>query len=83
MMCREVTMKILRFQVYGRFPFDQVFRFEIPCILCDEWNSIFRFVGITNPRSGSKFRTKIRDQTEGFFASVYLLWVFSTTLKLK
>ena len=27
----------------GRFPFDQIFRFEIPGIPCDEWNSIFRF----------------------------------------
>ena len=53
----------------GRFPFDQIFRFEIPGVLCDEWNSIFRFVGLTNPRSsGSKFRAKIRDQTEGTFA---------------
>ena len=44
----------------GRFPFDQIFRFEIPGIPCDEWNSIFRFVGLTNPRSpGSKFRAKI------------------------
>ena len=68
----------------GRFPFDQIFRFEIPGILCDEWNSIFRFVGLTNPRSsGSKFRTKIRDQTEGSFTFVYLLWGCSTTLKLK
>ena len=28
---------------FGRFPFDQIFRFEIPGIPCDEWNSIFRF----------------------------------------
>ena len=35
----------------GRFPFDQIFRFEIPGILCDEWNSIFRLVELTNPRS--------------------------------
>ena len=27
--------------VQGRFPFDQIFRFEIPGILCDEWNSNF------------------------------------------
>ena len=27
----------------GRFPFDQIFRVEIPGIPCDEWNSIFRF----------------------------------------
>ena len=26
---------------YGRFPFDQIFRFEIPVIPCDEWNSNF------------------------------------------
>ena len=25
----------------GRFPFDQIFRFEIPGIPCDEWNSNF------------------------------------------
>ena len=31
----------IRFE--GRFPFDQIFRFEIPGIPCDEWNSIFRF----------------------------------------
>ena len=30
----------------GRFPFDQIFRFKIPGILCDEWNSIFQFVGL-------------------------------------
>ena len=30
----------------GRFPFDQIFRFEISGIPCDEWNSIFRFVGL-------------------------------------
>ena len=34
----------------GRFPFDQIFQFEIPGIPCDEWNSIFRFVGLTRPR---------------------------------
>ena len=68
----------------GRFPFDQIFRFQIPGILCDEWNSIFRLVGLTNPRSsGSTFRAKIRDQTEGSFTFVYLLWGCSTTLKLK
>ena len=61
-----------------------IFRFEIPGILCDEWNSIFRLVGLTNPRSsGSKFRAKIRAQTEGSFTFVYLLWGCSTTLKLK
>ena len=69
---------------WGRFPFDQIFRFEIPGILCDEWNSIFQFVGLTNPRSsGSKFRAKIRDQTVCSFTFVYLLWGCSTTLKLK
>ena len=68
----------------ARFPFDQIFRFEIPGIPCDEWNSIFRFVGLPNPRSsGSKFRAKIRDQTDGSFTFVYLLWGCSTTLKLK
>ena len=68
----------------GLFPFDQIFRFEIPGILCDEWNSIFRFVGLTNPRSsGSKFRAKIRDQKEGSFTFVYLLWGCWTTLKFK
>ena len=69
----------------GRFPFDQIFRFEIPGIPCDEWNSIFRFVGLTNPRSsGSKFRTKLRHQTEDTFTFVHLLWAgYSTTLKLK
>ena len=72
------------FVQFGHFPFDQIFRLEIPGILCEEWNSIFRFVGLTNPRSsGSKFRAKIRDQTEGSFAFVYLLWGCSTTLKLK
>ena len=62
------------YKLLGRFLFDQIFRFEISGILCDEWNSIFRFVGLTNPRSsGSKFRAKIRDQMEGTFAFVYLL----------
>ena len=28
-------------QVPGRFPFDQIFRFEIPGIPCDGWNSNF------------------------------------------
>ena len=69
---------------FGRFPFDQIFRFEIPGIPCDEWNSIFRFVGLPNPRSsGSKFRAKIQDQTDCSFTFVYLLWGCSTTLKLK
>ena len=81
----------------GRFPFDQIFWFEIPGIPCDEchWlvqrtgkccsgNSIFRCVGLTNPRSsGSKFRAKIRDQTEDSFTFAFLLWGCSTTLKLK
>ena len=71
-------------QGMGRFPFDQIFRFEIPGIPCDEWNSIFRFVGLPNPRSsGSKFRAKIRDQTDGSFTIFNLLWGCSTTLKLK
>ena len=30
---------------------DEIFRFEIPGIPCDEWNSIFRFLGLTRPRS--------------------------------
>ena len=60
MKCLSIRLSIyVRF--IGRFPFDQIFRFEIPGILCYEWNSIFRFVGLTNPRSsGSKFRAKIR-----------------------
>ena len=72
-----------KYESLGRFPFDQIFWFEIPGIPCDEWNSIFRFVGLTNPwSSGSTFRAKIRDQTDSFtFAS--LLWGCSTTLKLK
>ena len=72
------------FVQFGHFAFDQIFRLEIPGILCEEWNSIFRFVGLTSPRSsGSKFRAKIRGQTEGFFTFVYLLWDCSTTLRLK
>ena len=35
----------------GRFPFDQIFRFEILGIPCDEWNSIFRCVGLTKWQS--------------------------------
>ena len=31
----------------GRFPFNQIFRFEIPGIPFDGWNRIFRFVGLT------------------------------------
>ena len=48
-----------------RFPFDQIFRFEIPSIFCDEWKRVFQLVGIIRPRpSVFKFRTKIRNQTE-------------------
>ena len=68
----------------GRFPFDQIFRFEIPGVLLDEWNSIFRFVELTNPRSSGsscKFRAKIRAQAEGSLTFVYF-WGCSTTLKL-
>ena len=51
---------------------------------CDEWNSIFRFVGLPNPRSSvSKFRARIQDQTDGSFTFIFLLWGCSTTLKLK
>ena len=58
----------------GRFPFDQIFRFEIPGIPCDEWNSIFRFVGLPNPRSsGSKFRAKMQDQTDGSYLCLLAL----------
>ena len=28
----------------GRFPFDQIFRFEIPGVPREKWNSIFQFV---------------------------------------
>ena len=67
-----------------RFPFDQIFWFEIPGFPCDEWNSIFLCVGLTNPRSaGSKFRAKIQAQTEDSFTFAFLLWSCSTTLKLK
>ena len=31
--------------------FDKIFRFEIPGIPCDEWNSIFRFLELTRSRS--------------------------------
>ena len=83
----KVTSVRLAMLFEGRFPFDQIFRFEIPGIPCDEWNSIFCFVGLTRPRSsGSKFSAKISDQTEDSFMSfnfVYLRWGCSTTLKLK
>ena len=77
--------------IYGRFPFDQIFRFDIPVfhatiLWCDQWNCIFRFVGLTRPRSsGSKFRAKIRHQANVSFTFVYLLWGCNcwTTLKLK
>ena len=50
----------------GRFPFYQIFRFEIPGIPCDEWNIIFRLVGPSRPRpSRFKFRTKIRNKQRG------------------
>ena len=68
----------------GHFPFDQIFRFEIPRIPCDEWNSIFLFAGLTCPRSsGSKFRSKMRNRrTEDSFTFMdYLLWGCSKTLK--
>ena len=51
--CPELSA-ILNCAWHGRFPFDQIFRFEIPGIPCDKWNSIFRFVvGLTNPRSSN------------------------------
>ena len=66
----------------GRFPFNQIFWFEIPGIPFNEWNSISWFVGLTNPRSsGSKFRAKIRDQIVDSFTFVYLLWGCSFNLK--
>ena len=87
LLCILECLELLAFRSprkQGRFPFDQIFRFLIPGIPCDEWNSIFRFVGLTNPRSsGFKFRAKIRHQTEDSFTFVYLLWGCSTTLKLK
>ena len=50
---------------------------KIPGILCDEWNIIFRFVGLTTPRSsGSKFRAKIRDQTRLFYLCLLALGLF-------
>ena len=53
----------------GPFPFDQIFLFEIPRIPCDEWNSIFRLVGLTRLRSlGSKVRAETRSQTKGLFS---------------
>ena len=80
----EAGERVVPQKAIGRFPFDQIYRFEIPGISCDEWNSIFRCVGLTNPRSsGSKFRAKIRDQTEDSFIFAFLLWGCSTTLKLK
>ena len=50
--------------VQGRFPFDQIFRFEIPGIPCDEWNSIFFPVGWSNPSQVIMFQVspKIRNK---------------------
>ena len=63
---------------YGRFPFDQIFWSEIAGIPCDEWNSIFRFLGLTSQwSSSSKFRAKIRNRTEDSFTYVYLLSGYS------
>ena len=52
----------------GRFPFDQIFRFEIPGIPCNEWNIVFRFVGLTRPRSSSsKFRENRKSNGRLFY----------------
>ena len=52
--------------VFGRFPFDQKFRFEISGIPCDEWNGISRLAEPTRPRpSLSKFRAKIQTVKQG------------------
>ena len=58
----------------GAFPFDQIFRFEIPGIPCDEWNSIFRFVGLTRPRSsGSEFARKTKSSRGLFYVCLLAL----------
>ena len=50
----------------GRFPFDQIFQFEIPGIPYGEWNSIFRLIGLTHLRSsGSKFRVRENMKSKG------------------
>ena len=62
----------------GRFPFDKIFRFEIPGIPCDEWNSIFRFLGLTS--FARKYEIKRRTLLPLFTC---FLVARSTTLKLK
>ena len=57
----------------GRFPFDQIFRFEIPGIQCDEWNSIFRFVGLTNGHQSQVIRFQVsRENTSSNGGLFYL-----------
>ena len=66
----------------GRFSFDPMFRFEIPVIPCDEWNSIFGWI--------SGFRSKIRNKQKEnkrrtfYFSNLFdLLSSCVFTLKLK
>ena len=73
---------------YGRFPFDQIFRFEIPGIPCDEWNSIFRFLGLNssqlNGHQVSSLAGKYKIQRRTLLPLFTCFQVArSTTLKLK
>jgi len=74
-------------KITGAFAFGQIFRFEIPGILCDEWNTIFTLVGQMRPRSSrdlltrAKFRAKIyaisKKKTKGgLFAFLTILTCF-------
>ena len=76
-----VVLGVATIILRGAFHSTKYSGFEILGISCDEWNSIFRFVGLTRPRS--KFRAKIRDQSGDSFTFVYLLWGCSVTLKLQ
>ena len=61
-------------KLIGRFPFDKIFRFEIPGIPCDEWNSIFRFLGLTRSRSMIiKFQVSRENTKSNGGLFVYLL----------
>ena len=67
---------MVRITEKGRFPFDQTFRFEIPSIPWDEWNSIFQFVGLTRPRSsGSKFRSRENTKSNGRLLPLFTCFV--------
>ena len=55
----------------GRFSFDQIVRFEIPVIPCEECNSIFRNRDETRP---SRFEFRANNNNHFIFVSSVLSW---------